>query len=105
MYTKSIVMRIYIKHKYGGQGLISVEECCPAESRSIDHYLANSDEMLLKVAARPEKLDKDKIETKNEYKKRKIDELRDMQLHGQYLNGIQTIKNQKNHETGSDLET
>lgn len=35
--------------------------CCSAESRSIDHYLANSDEMQLKNVTRLEKLDKDKI--------------------------------------------
>ena len=36
---------------YEGRGLISVEECCAAELRSID-YLANSEEELLKVATK-----------------------------------------------------
>ena len=88
MHPKSNVMRIYIKHKYVGQVLISGEEYCAAESKSIDHHLATSDEMLLKVVASLEKLDKDKIENKNYYKERikreKIDKFRCMQLHGQF---------------------
>ena len=45
-------MRIYIKRMYEGRGLISVEECCAAELRSIDYYLANSEEELLKVVTK-----------------------------------------------------
>ena len=56
MHRKSNVMRIYIKRKYGGRALISVEECCAVESRNIDHYLANSDEMLLKVILKARKI-------------------------------------------------
>ena len=79
---------LYIKQKYGGQGLINMEECSVTELRRIDHYLANSDEMLLKVVARLEKLDKDKIESNTEYNKRiqrdKIDKLKGMKPHGQF---------------------
>ena len=57
-------MRIYIKRIYGEQGLNGVEECCAAELRSIDFYPVNSEEELLKVAARLDKLEKDKIEVK-----------------------------------------
>lgn len=32
LHPMSNVMRIYIKQKYGGQGLINMEECCVAES-------------------------------------------------------------------------
>ena len=41
-----------------------MEEFCAAELRSIDFYLANSEEELLKVMTRLEKLWKDKIESK-----------------------------------------
>ena len=70
LYIRSRVMRIYIKRWYGGQRLISVEECCAAELRSIDFYLVNSEEELLKVVARLEKLEKDKIEGTKHYNKR-----------------------------------
>ena len=59
------MMRIYIKHMHGGRGLISVEECCTAELRSIGFYLPNSEEELLKVAARLEKIRKDKLKVKS----------------------------------------
>ena len=52
LHSQSNMMRIYIKRRYGGRGLISVEECCAAELRSIDFYLVNSEEDLLKVVAR-----------------------------------------------------
>ena len=100
-------MRIYIKRRCVGRGLINVEEFCAAELRNIDFYLANCDEGLLKVVTRLEKIEKDKIESKNQYNSRiereKIDESRSMKLHGQ-LEEIQMIKNQKNHATGSEME-
>ena len=68
--SKSNVMRIYIKHRCGGRGLINVEECCAAELRSIDFSLANSGEGLLKIVTRLEKSEKDKIESKYDYNSR-----------------------------------
>ena len=80
-------MRIYIKRRYEGRGVISVEECCAVELRNIDFYLVNSEEELIKVVARLEKLGKDKTESKKDYKNRieqeKMDHLRSMKLHGQ----------------------
>ena len=88
LHPKSNGMRIYIKCMNGGQGLISVEECCAAELRSIDFYLLNSEEDLLKVVARLEKLDEDKIEGKKGCNDRieqgKMDQLRSVKLHGQF---------------------
>ena len=88
LHPKSNVMRIYIKHMYGERGLISVEECYAAELRSIDFYLVNSEEELLKVVARLKKLEKYKIEGKKHYYNRieqeKMEQLRSMKLHGQF---------------------
>ena len=88
LHPKSNVMRIYIKRRYGGRGLISVEECCAAELRSIDFYLVNSEEELLKLVARLEKLDKGKIDGKKDYNNRieqeRMDQLRRMKLNGQF---------------------
>ena len=92
-------MRIYIKRRYGGRGLISVEECCAAELRRIDFYLVNSEEELLKVVARLEKLGKDKIESKKDYNNRieqgKMDQLRSMKLHGQFERDTDDKKSEK----------
>ena len=99
LHAKSNVMRLYIKRKYVGRGLINVEECCAAELRSIDFYLANSVEELLKVVARLEKLGKDKIESKKYYNNRieqeKMDQLRSMKLHGQFERDTDDKKSEK----------
>ena len=88
LHPKSNVMRIYIKRRYEGRGLISVEEFCAAELRSIDFYLVNSEEELLKLVARLEKLDKGKIDGKKDYNNRieqeRMDQLRRMKLNGQF---------------------
>ena len=88
-----------MKRRYGGRGLISVEECCAAELRSIDFYLVNSEEELLKVVAKLEKLEKDKIESKKDYNNRieqeKMDQLRSMKLHGQFGRDIEDKKSEK----------
>ena len=88
LHSQSNMMRIYIKRRYGGRGLISVEECCAAKLRSIDCYLVNSEEELLKVVTRLEKLEKDKIEGKKDYnniiEQDKMDQLRSMKLYGQF---------------------
>ena len=52
LHPKSNVASIYIRRRSRGRGLISVKECCAAELRSTDFYLANSEEELLKVVAR-----------------------------------------------------
>ena len=46
---KSNMMRIFIKRRYGGRRLTSVEECCAAELRIIDFYLSNRVEGLVNV--------------------------------------------------------
>ena len=78
------MLKIYIKRRYGGRALISVEECCAAKLRSIDFYLVNS-EKFLKVVAR---LKKYQIEGKKDYNNRteqdKMDQLGSIKLHGQF---------------------
>ena len=65
-----------------------MEECCAAELRSIDFYLVNSEEELLKLVARLEKLDEGKIDGKKDYNNRieqeRMDQLRRMKLNGQF---------------------
>ena len=98
LHPKSNVMRIYIKCRYGRQGLTNVEEYCTAELRSINFYLVNCKEELLKNVASLEKLEKDKSEGKKDHsngiKQEKMDQVRSMELHGQL--GRKTIKNQEN---------
>ena len=92
-------MRAYIKRRYGGRGLINVEECCATELKSIDFYLANTEEEFLKVVARLKKLEKDKIEGKKDYSNRieqeKMDQLRSRKLHDQFGRDTDNIKSGK----------
>ena len=44
LHPKSNKMKVYIKRRHGGRGLIGEEECCTAELRIIDFYLVNSEE-------------------------------------------------------------
>ena len=92
-------MKIFIKRRYGGRSLISVENCCAAELRSIDFCLAHSEEELLKVVARFEKLGKYKIQSKKDYNNRieqeKIDQLRSMKLQGQFGRDTDDYKSEK----------
>ena len=76
-----------------------MEECFAAELKSIDFYLANSEEEPLKVVARLEELGKDKIESKKDYNNRieqeKIDQLRSMKVHGQFERDTDDKKSEK----------
>ena len=76
--------------------MISVEECWASELRSLDHYIANSHETLLKAVAKEEELDGDKIEGKEEYKKRieegKKKKFKGMKLHGQFEKDTEQLK-------------
>ena len=67
--------------------------------RSIDFFLVNSKEELLKVVARLEKLEKDKIEGKKDYnniiEQEKMDQLRSMKLHGQFGRDIDNKQSEK----------
>ena len=59
----------------------------------------NSEKNLLKVVARLEKLEKDIIESKNDYINRieqeKMDQLRSMKLHGQFGRDIDNKQSEK----------
>ena len=59
----------------------------------------NSEKNLLKVVARLEKSEKDKIESKNDYINRieqeKMDQLRSMKLHGQFGRDIDNKQSEK----------
>ena len=101
-------MRIYIKGRYVGRGLVSMEECRATELRSIDFYLVNNEEELLKVVARLEKLQKDKKgkgkkDCNNRIEQEKMDQLRSMKLHGQFGRDTDD-KKLGNHVTGSEME-
>ena len=58
LHPKPNVARIYIKRRYGGRGLISVEECCAAELRSTYFYLVNSEKRITESCGKVRKIRK-----------------------------------------------
>ena len=45
------VSRLYLARKGGGRGLISCEECMNVEVQSLDKYLSENEEWMLKLVA------------------------------------------------------
>ena len=68
-HTRGSSLRLYIKRKEGGKGLISVEDCVKMERANLKSYVMDSEEWLLKEVASME-LVKTKflIKIKNIYK-------------------------------------
>ena len=62
--------RLYIKRNVGGRGLLSVSECDESERRMLNHYLASSEENLLKYVAKEKGLVNDEVESKEDSKKK-----------------------------------
>ena len=96
LHPRADTTRLYMKRKNGGRGLISIEDCVAGERRTLDFYLANSDEVLLKHVAEKNGLDKSNIENKHAYKTRieqeKIHKWKSMPLHGQFEEQTEKIK-------------
>ena len=99
LHPKANVLRVYIRRKNGGRGLIGVEDCVGGELRNVHHYLANSHEVLLAAVAKEEGLEKESIEKKERYKERiereKMEELERMKLHGQFERDTKELKCEK----------
>ena len=70
LHPKSNAIRLYLKRKNGGRGLISIEECVASEIRNLDEYTANSKEEILSFVAKEVPLQPDDIEGNNEYSSR-----------------------------------
>ena len=51
LHPRGNVSRLYLARKEGGRGLTSCEECVSVEVQSLDKYLSESEEWILKFAA------------------------------------------------------
>ena len=88
--------RLYMKRNVGGRGLLSVSECVESERRMLNHYLASSEENLLKYVAKEKGLVNGEVESKEDSKKKaneKKEAIREMKLHGQFEEETEEIKN------------
>ena len=88
LHPRANVTRLYMKRKEGGRGLISIEDCVASERRTLDLYIASSEEVLLQHVARVNQLEKENIENKKVYLERiakeKKEKVKSMPLHGQF---------------------
>ena len=55
LHSKRDVDRLYVKREEGGRGLISVEHCIREEENSLEFYVANSKENLIRGVSAVEK--------------------------------------------------
>ena len=67
-HTRGSSLRLYIKRKEGGKGLISVEDCVKMERANLKSYLSDSEEWLLKEVAAMDLVKN--VESASDFKKR-----------------------------------
>ena len=86
LHPRRNVGRLYLARKEGGRGLISCEECVNVELQSLDKYLSESEEWMLKFVA-GKRLSE--VEDTDAFKKRLKEEKRnywlEKPLHGRFL--------------------
>ena len=98
----SSVVRLYMKRKVGGRGMISVEQCVRSEERGLNEYVMASEEWMLKVVA----AGMEEMEPQLEYKKRMADErdarLREMLVHGKFFKETEDVADEKSWQWMKD---
>ena len=98
LHPQADVDRLYFKRKYGGRGLISVEDCVTVEINSMIKYLANSDEVALKAVQNENTLKaKNNGVGKKELREERRNRYLNKCLHGQYEKNTQE-KDEKSWE-------
>ena len=94
-HQKSSTLRLYLKRKEGGKGLISVYDCVREGELGMLKYIKESEEALLKVVASM----LEDCETKEDYRKRRETErkdgLRGKKLHGAFLESIEEVADER----------
>ena len=92
-HTRGSSLRLYIKRKEGGKGLISVEDCVKMERANLKSYVSESEEWLLKEVASMELVKS--VESGTDYKKRieaeRKETLRSKPLHGKFFNVVEGL--------------
>ena len=93
LHTRSNVSRLYIPRKEGGRGLIGVEECLRSEVISLNEYISNSTEAMLKEASREGVLRETLTlqEYRQELKREKDISWKDKPLHGKFYQEVSEI--------------
>merc|ERR1711965_321481 len=92
-HTRGRSLRLYIKRKEGGKGLISVEDCVKMERANLRSYVSDSDEWLLKEVAAMDLVKS--VESAADFKKRveaeRKENLKSKPLHGKFFNVLEDL--------------
>ena len=102
LHPRDCVERLYVPRKYGGRGLVSVEDCINQARLSLERYVQSSEEDLLK-AVREEDTGSQETATSFKVKRRaeNTQEWEEKPLHGQFL---RETEHQSNEETWNWLK-
>jgi hypothetical protein len=93
------VLRLYMKRKEGGRGLISVEECVRLEEKGLYEYVKASDEWMLKELVEMRWVLKEQDESREDYQRRMERERREgldeKVLHGRFFREVKEVADER----------
>ena len=99
LHPRADVDRLYLPRSEGGRGMMSMVDCVQAEEISLNEYIHESEEILLKATARANTLGEWNGETKQDYKKRMRKERKAnwmaKPLHGQFPRQTEPVRGGK----------
>ena len=97
LHPRGNVGRLYLERKGGGRGLTSCEECVNVEVQSLDKYLSESKELMLKFVAGEKGLSE--VEDADAFKKHLKEEKRSQWLekkfHGRLLKVTEKVSTER----------
>ena len=92
-------LRLYMKRKEGGRGLISVEECVRLEEKSLFEYVKASKEWMLMEVVAMEWVLKKQVESRDDYRERKERERREgldeKVFHGKFFREVKEVADER----------
>ena len=97
LHPRGNVGRLYLARKEGGRGLISCEECVNVEVQSLDMYLSESEEWILKFVGGEKRLSevKDPDLFKKCLKEEKRSQWLEKPLHGRFLKDTEKVSTER----------
>ena len=92
LHPQAEVDRLYIPNNNGGRGIVSVEDCAEMETESLEKYVENSNERLLKAVEGEAILGDGK--TKKEILEKRRKNFMGKPLHGQFMRKTDEVRSQ-----------
>ena len=94
-HMRSSVLRLYLKRKEGGRGLISVAECVKGEVLGLCDYVRESEEWMLEVVAGEIPVTESKLEYKKRVQEERKNEFGNRRLHGAFFQDVKGVANER----------